>query len=65
MRYANNNSAPGYDGLKAIHLKHNALYMNKLMAILYNTWNISYVIPYYIRLGSGVFRSATIDPSLI
>ena len=52
IKLSNTNSAPGYDAIKSIHLKTNSHVINQLISILFNTWNDSYTIPYYIRLGA-------------
>ncbi len=54
LKFANNNSAPGYDCLRSIHLKTNETCMNEMLCNLYNTWNNTYFVPYFIRLGSIV-----------
>ena len=51
---ANPNSAAGYDGLKIKHLQMNSTLINEMLQIMYNTWNITYVIPGFSRLGSIV-----------
>ncbi len=54
LSFANNNSAPGYDGLKAVHLHLNSLYMNQILCEVFNVWNCTYIIPNYCRIGSIV-----------
>eukprot|EP01083_Nonionella_stella_P108705 316376_1 len=49
---ANPKGAPGVDQLKTIHLKQNIHDISSLLCILYNTWNATYHIPYYTRIGA-------------
>ncbi len=61
MQFANASSAPGYDGIKSQHLSLNADVVNQLLCTMFNTWNATYVIPYYCRLGSIISILKTPD----
>ena len=54
MKRTRKNGAPGYDLLNHIHYQCNNETINELICTMFNTWNVTYHIPYYCRLGSIV-----------